>query len=114
MAIRCEYQLVAECDKCNNYEISGIHRRAEFIKILRQNGWSIGKNTLCNRCAEEKNLRKLPTKHDVTCMNHHPSCICLKCRHDNSRCCLSSRSIEFKCPITYCTGFKEDYHDENP
>lgn len=112
MAIVCEYQLVAECDNCNNYEITGMHKRAEFIKILRQNGWSIGKKTLCNRCAEERKLRKIPTAHDKSCMRKHPSCICLKCRHDNRRCCLSAKSIQFKCPIIECPGFKEDKSDE--
>lgn len=41
--------MVAICSKCG-YSTTNSMDRSEFIKDLRESGWSIGKRVLCSSC----------------------------------------------------------------
>ena len=47
--IFCESHMVAICSRCGDSETNSISRY-EFIKNLRETGWSISKTVLCPEC----------------------------------------------------------------
>lgn len=49
-----ERQVYAECDICHDSEVSSIRTMAELKKLLRVEGWTFGKKTLCPECNERR------------------------------------------------------------
>lgn len=54
MGIGRESQVVASCDICYVHELSSIHTLADFKTKLRNEGWTIGKKTICPECNERR------------------------------------------------------------
>ena len=52
MSIKYESQVVAECDQCGTIEITSIYTTKEFARMMRKNGWRIGKECICDKCKE--------------------------------------------------------------
>ena len=56
MGVGFESQVYAQCDVCYTDEISSTRTLAEFKKLLRVEGWTFGKNTLCPECNERRKV----------------------------------------------------------
>lgn len=50
MSVGYESQVFASCDICHIDEFSSTRTLADFKQMLRLEGWSIGKRTLCPEC----------------------------------------------------------------
>lgn len=57
MGVGYESQVFASCDICHADEFSSTRTLADFKKILRREGWTIGEKTICPECNEKR--RKL-------------------------------------------------------
>lgn len=58
MSVIYESQVYAACDVCGANEASSVYTLAKFKQILRHEGWTIGKNTICPICNEMR-IRKV-------------------------------------------------------
>lgn len=54
MPVGYESQTYASCDICHVDEFSSVLTLADFKKILRREGWTIGKKTICPECNEQR------------------------------------------------------------
>lgn len=62
MAINFESQVYAECDRCRASEARQTSV-ADMKRILRLEGWSIGKRVLCPECRLREAKEKKEGKH---------------------------------------------------
>lgn len=52
MGVNYESQVYAMCDLCRANDACSRYTVTEYKTILRRKGWSIGRRTLCPKCAK--------------------------------------------------------------
>lgn len=55
------------CDKCKNYHLYGHTGAVRTAKWAREDGWSIGKQTLCPYCRKKRKERTYEKKFNRIC-----------------------------------------------
>lgn len=64
MGVNYESQVYARCDLCGANDACSRCTIAEYKTLLRCEGWSIGKRTLCPKCRQRKIQKKYGGKSD--------------------------------------------------
>ena len=66
MGVGFESQVFASCDLCGVDEFSSTRTLSDFKDMLRREGWSIGRKTICPEC----NARRKAMRQSMEKMQH--------------------------------------------
>lgn len=62
MGVGFESQVFANCDICHCDEFSSTRTLADFKRVLRLEGWTFGKKTICPECNEKRRKMRATLK----------------------------------------------------